>query len=101
MLGNKIRAKNKMRWIAELYIFTRDYDFQPKEPDAFVECDTQQEAIGIISQYVLTMVNKHEEFRIEIKKKKIKRIINDTRFQFSNTTQERMDSSGYQDRTKR
>ena len=59
-----------MKWIAELYIFERGYDFVEKEPDAFVECDTQQEAIGIISQYVLTMVNKHEEFRIEIKKKK-------------------------------
>ena len=58
-----------MRWIGELYIFDRDYDFQPKEPDAFVECDTQQEAIGIISQYVLTMVNKNKEFRIEIKRK--------------------------------
>lgn len=59
-----------MRWIGELYIFDRDYDFQPKEPDAFVECDTQQEAIGIISQYVLTMVNKNKEFRIEIKRKR-------------------------------
>lgn len=61
-----------MRWIAELYIFERDYDFTVKEPDAFIECDTQQEAIGIILQYVLTMVNKQEEFRIEIKKKKDK-----------------------------
>lgn len=58
-----------MKWVGELYIFTRDYDFSTKVPDAFVECESQQEALNIISQYVLTMVNKGEEFRIEVKKK--------------------------------
>lgn len=57
-------------WIAELYIFDRDYDFSAKVPDAFVESESQQEALSIISHYVLTMVNKGQEFRIELKKAK-------------------------------
>lgn len=59
-------------WIAELYIFTRDYDFSTKVPDAFVESESQQEALSIISQYALTMVNKGQEFRIEIRETKRK-----------------------------
>lgn len=57
-------------WIAELYIFDRDYDFSAKVPDAFVESESQQEALSMISHYALTMVNKGQEFRIELKKVK-------------------------------
>ena len=56
-------------WVAELYIFDRDYDFSTKVPDAFVESESQQEALSIIAHYALTMVNKGQEFRIELKEK--------------------------------
>ena len=59
-----------MKWIAKLYIFTQDFAFTPKQPDAFVESESKLEACNIIMQYVLTMVNKDEDFRIDVEKEK-------------------------------
>ena len=59
-----------MKWKAELFIFTRDYDFSPKQPDAFVESESKLEACNMIMQYVLTMINKDDDFRIEVSKVK-------------------------------
>lgn len=57
-----------MKWKAELFIFSRDYDFVEKEPDAFVESESKLEACNMIMQYVLTMINKDEDFRINVSK---------------------------------
>lgn len=57
-----------MKWKAELFIFSRDYDFVEKKPDAFVESESKLEACNIIMQYVLTMINKDEDFRINVSK---------------------------------
>ena len=57
-----------MKWKAELFIFTQDYAFTEKQPDAFVESESKLEACSMIMQYVLTMINKDEDFRIEVSK---------------------------------
>ena len=57
-----------MKWKAELFIFIRDYDFVEKEPDAFVESESKLEACNMIMLYVLTMINKDEDFRINVSK---------------------------------
>ena len=57
-----------MKWKAELFIFSRDYDFVEKEPDALVESESKLEACNMIMQYVLTMINKDEDFRINVSK---------------------------------
>lgn len=57
-----------MKWKAELFIFSRDYDFVEKEPDAFVESESKLEACNMIMHYVLTMINKDEDFRINVSK---------------------------------
>ena len=57
-----------MKWKAELFIFTREYDFAEKQPDAYVESESKLEACNVIMHYVLTMVNKSEDFRIEVSK---------------------------------
>lgn len=59
-----------MKWVAKLYIFSRDYDFVPKEPDAYVESESKLEACNMIMQYVLTMINKEDDFRIDVEKVK-------------------------------
>ena len=62
-----------MKWKAELFIFTQDYAFTEKQPDAFVESASKLEACNMIMHYVLTMVNKSEDFRIEVSKIKEKK----------------------------
>lgn len=57
-----------MKWKAELFIFSRDYDFTEKQPDAYVESESKLEACNVIMQYVLTMINKDEDFRINVSK---------------------------------
>lgn len=59
-----------MKWEAKLYIFTQDFAFTPKQPDAFVEAESKLEACNIIMHYVLTMVHKDEDFRIDVSKVK-------------------------------
>lgn len=57
-----------MKWKAELFIFTQNYAFTEKQPDAFVESESKLEACNMIMLYVLTMINKNEDFRIEVSK---------------------------------
>lgn len=57
-----------MRWKAELFIFTQDYAFTEKQPDAYVERENKLEAFSTMMQYVLTMANSDEDFRIEVSK---------------------------------
>lgn len=59
-----------MKWVAKLYIFSRKYDFTPKEPDAYVESESKLEACNMIMQYVLTMINKEDDFRIDVERAK-------------------------------
>lgn len=59
-----------MKWVAKLYIFSRKYDFTPKKPDAYVESESKLEACNMIMQYVLTMINKEEDFRIDVERVK-------------------------------
>ena len=63
-----------MKWKAELFIFNQDYGFTPKQPDAFVESESKLEACNIIMHYVLTMINKTDDFRIEVSKIKNKEV---------------------------
>lgn len=55
-----------MKWKAELHIGGKRTC--QTVPDAYVESENKLEACSMIMQYVLTMVNTDEDFRIEVSK---------------------------------